>query len=202
MLHDGFSPIAGHSSREITAPRGSQDQLSSCSSIVSTIGFVNDTTRFSTPLSTSSQERNKGGRPKAKSAASKTLTKHFKKPTVLRVNRPVETWVPMDVWHKVFARCKPDLLFKLRLVCHGFKDAVSTENVWRNSLSLEFGEGLPEPPQGLSYFHYANLLTRHGCQACNQEGRGQTRRTYWAFQRRYCENCILDKVVFVSTLNI
>ena len=146
--------------------------------------------------------RNKGGRPKGKSPASKAPKKQLKGATILRVNRPVDVWVPMDVWRAVFKICKPETLFKLRLVCHEFKDEIKSENVWERSLFLEFGDSLPKPPQGLSYFHYANLLTRHGCQGCSQTGRGQSRRAYWAFTRRYCENCMQQKVIYVSTLRL
>ena len=157
--------------------------------------------RSRTPASTSFQGRNKGGRPKTKPSASRPLTKCYKKSTVLRVNRPVEARLPMDVWNRILNYCKPDLLVKLRLVSQGFRDAISNDIIWKDSLIQEFGPLLPEPPQGLSYMHYANLLTSNGCQACHEERRGKARRTYWAFQRRYCEPCLTERVVFVCFPN-
>ncbi len=161
-----------------------------------------NTSRSSTPASTSSDGRTKAGRPKTKQVPPRLSTRCLKRATVLRRNRPVQTSLPQDVWLNIFIHSKPEFLFKARAFAPGFKDAISLDSVWNGSLLEEFGPSLPDPPQGLSYMQYANLLTRHGCQGCNEEkheGRGKARRTYWAFQRRYCETCLVDKTIYVST---
>jgi len=161
-----------------------------------------NTSRSSTPASTLSDGRKRAGRPKTKQTASKLSTRCLNKATVLRCNRPVLASLPQDVWINIFIHSKPEALFKARAFASGFKDAISLDSVWRGSLLGEFGPSLPDPPQGLSYMQYANLLTRHGCQGCNEvkhAGRGKARRTYWAFQRRYCETCLVDKITYVST---
>jgi len=163
---------------------------------------ISPISRSSTPAPTSIQRRRKVGRPRTKALLTGPSTKRFKKSTVLRVNRPVEARLPMDIWDRIFEFSKPEALFKLRSVSPGFKEALSKEGVWKDSLFQEFGPSLPDPPQDLSYMHYANLLTSHGCQACNNLCGGKARRTYWAFQRRYCEICLVDKIVFVSALEL
>lgn len=166
-------------------------------------GIIEDTSaytsRSSTPASMSSNERNKGGRPRTKKAVlPKVSTKSLKRPTVLRVNRPVQAEIPLDIWKEVLGMCDPATLFKARTISHTFKDEASREDVFKYSLRLHFGPSLPDAPPGLSYMHYANLLIQRGCQGCIEENQGTARRTYWAFQRRYCELCLVDKVSVVS----
>lgn len=159
-----------------------------------------NTSRSSTPASTStsSDGRKSAGRPKSPSRISSQC---LKRATVLRCNRPVQATLPQDVWINIFRHSRPDFLFKARAFSPGFRDAISLDSVWKESLYREFGPSLPNPPQGLSYMQYANLLTRQGCQACDEDeqSRGKARRTYWAFQRRYCESCLADKVIYVCT---
>ena len=124
----------------------------------------------------------------------------------LRKNRPVQTELDMDVWVTIFANSKPDLLFKLRLVCSGFRDALSpNSSVWKHSLNLEFslksasGLAVPDPPPGLSWINYTYLLTGRGCQAC---GTKSAKKTRWAFERRYCDSCLTKKIVWVCGLHM
>lgn len=159
-----------------------------------------NTSRSSTPASTSSDRPKQVGRPKSKMPPAKLSTRCLKKSTVLRCSRPVNASLPQDVWINILIHSRPESLFKARAFASGFKDAMLLDSVWKGSLREEFGPLLPDPPQGLSYMQYANLLTRHGCQGCNEtkhEGRGKARRTYWAFQRRYCEICLAEKIIYV-----
>ena len=160
------------------------------------------TSRGSTPSAAFPPIRNKGGRPRTKPLASVPPTRNLKKATVLRVNRLVKAELPMDIWLHVFKYCKPDFLFKIRSISKSFKDALSKESAWSQTLCQQFGSNLPPPPPGLSYMNYANLLTQHGCQCCRDEGKGSTRRTYWAFQRRFCETCLDKNIVFVRSMSV
>lgn len=160
------------------------------------------TSRSSSPACTSSDGSKKAGRPKVKQTPSTLSTRCLTRATVLRRNRPVQASLPQDVWINIFNHCKPESLFKARTFASGFKDAISLDSVWKGSLLEEFGPSLPNPPQSLSYMQYANLLTRHGCQGCSEAKharRGKARRTYWAFQRRYCEACLVDKIIYVRS---
>ena len=162
-----------------------------------------DTTRSSTPSTNCSTPRNKGGRPRTKPPISNPPTKNLKKATVLRVNRLVKAVLPMDIWLHVMRYCNIEFLLKMRSISRAFREALSTDSdtVWSQTLRRQFGSNLPAPPPGLSQMHYANLLTQHGCQSCRDEGKGSTRRTYWAFQRRFCEGCLDRNIVFVSALS-
>lgn len=160
------------------------------------------TTRSSTPASTSSEGRKQAGFLRSRTSTPKLSTRNLKRSTMLRQNHPVRTNLPQDVWINIFKHCKPETLFKARALARGFNETISFDSVWKQSLIEEFGPSLPDPPEGLSYMNYANLLTRYGCQACKEAkpGRGKARRTYWAFQRRYCEKCLDEKIIYVSAI--
>ena len=155
-----------------------------------------------TIASTPTGGQNKGGRPRNKPLQSGHLTKAYKRATTLRPNRPLGLSLHEDFWIQLLANCRPELLFILRLLNTSFKEAISKVSVWKHSLINEFGQSLPDPPQGLSYMNYANLLTKHGCHACDEESKGKARRTYWAFQRRFCEECLGKQVLFVCVLDL
>ena len=128
---------------------------------------------------------------------SSSSSKPQKKPTILRVRRPVQTSVVFDVWAAILGYCKPDFLFKARTVNRSFNAAI-TESTWKASLFEEFGPSLPDPPQGLSYQQYANLLTRNSCQACQKKINGKAGRVCWGYQRKYCWECFTRKTRQVS----
>lgn len=177
-----------------SSPFGSPQNLIGCSSGNSASGGAST---FSISCNMIAPARNKGGRPRTKPLDLVPSTKCLQKGTVLRVNRLVQAQIPMDVWLNIFSYAKPDFLFKARFVCKSFNEALLKESAWKQALLQQFGPSLPQPPAGLSQMNYANLLTQYGCQSCRDEGKGSTRRTYWAFQRRYCETCLVDKIVFV-----
>ena len=138
--------------------------------------------------------------PKKDRAAPSISAKRSMKYRVLRVNKPVQTQLSMDVWDRIFANSRPEVLFKLRLVCAGFRDALSPDvSLWKESLDLEFGSAVPSPPRGLSWLNYAILLTVRCCQAC---GTKDNTKIFWAFERRYCKSCLERKTVLVCALHM
>lgn len=126
-------------------------------------------------------------------------------PTRLRKDRPVQTEVPMDVWGIVLGFCRLDKLLELRHNNPTFLSALGkTEATWKQARLNHFGHDHPNPPPGLSEMQYADLLVGVGCQsfACREKC---TRKTYWAFQRRWCEKCCiknLHKVAFSPSICI
>lgn len=59
-----------------------------------------------------------------------------------------------------------------------------------------YGPDHPPPPPGLTEQQYADLLVGTGCQnrGCNDK---KARKTYWAFQRRWCDSCLKKNVIMV-----
>ena len=134
---------------------------------------------------------NVGGRPRGK-AGSKTNEQ--KGPTRLRTNRPVIAEIPIDVWGLVLPYCPLEFLFKARHISKDFEYRLSYESTWRNTRIKNYGPSMPGPPIGLSETQYANLLVGQGCMSCGDK---KTRKTYWAFLRRWCSKCLKDKVIMV-----
>ena len=102
----------------------------------------------------------------------------------------------MDVWRHVLAYCPLDFLLKARTVCRSFRKALSHDLAWKEARLNNYGIDLPGPLPGLSEMQYADLLSGIGCQGkgCDQKAR----KTYWAFQRRWCDKCLKAKVMFKS----
>lgn len=138
---------------------------------------------------------NKGGRPRTTTVPS---SKPTKAPTKLRQDRPVMARIPIDVWQTILGFCKPAFLLKARQVSSSFKTALSFDSAWKTARLRMYGRDHPDPPTGISEMQYADLLTGVGCQSRDCEGK--PRRTYWAFQRRWCEPCLAQNVVSVGGL--
>lgn len=122
-----------------------------------------------------------------------------KAPTRLRKDRPVQTGLPMDVWRLVLGFCSLEKLLKLRQTCPTFYSALKSDTTWRQARIHQFGPDQPGPPLGLTEMQYADLLVGIGCQDsdCTEKC---TRRTYWAFRRRWCEKCCIKNLIRVSAL--
>ena len=117
-----------------------------------------------------------------------------KGPTRLRTNRPVAAEIPFDVWELVLSYCPLDYLFKACLIDKKFRHGLSYDSAWRNTRIMNYGPDMPGPPGGLSEMQYANLLVGQGCMSCGDK---KTRKTYWAFLRRWCNKCLKEKVILV-----
>ena len=117
-----------------------------------------------------------------------------KAPTRLRKDRPVRTGLPMDVWETILSFCSLEKLLKLRVLSWTFYSALKNDGTWRRARIHQFGPDQPDPPDGLTEMQYADLLVGVGCQGAGCKEKC-TRRTYWAFRRRWCEKCCVLNLV-------
>lgn len=115
-------------------------------------------------------------------------------PTKLKVSKPVQAFVPLDVWRIIFDYVDGPTIWKLRNVCTRFKELLSPQNpvVYKTCRINSHGDIREGPPCGLTEFQYVDLLTRSGCHGCQKKG---TTRVFWAFQRRYCSTCIRSNMI-------
>ena len=147
------------------------------------------TSRNSSPARS---ERSKGGRPRTKKQFPRQ--KQLLVPTKLRKDRPVTNEIPCEIWQSIFAFCPPDFLLKAVTIKY-FKEILQrNEHTWKLARLRSFGPDIPDPPLGMTELQYAELLTGFGCQGCDDQ---KARRTYWAFERRWCEVCLVENVASV-----
>ncbi|KAI4217724.1 MAG: hypothetical protein LQ351_000320 [Letrouitia transgressa] len=135
--------------------------------------------------------RNKGGRPpKQKVDKPKELSSL---PT-LRSNKQVKAEIPLDIWDHVFRFSPLAFLTRARTISRGFRRRLAYEATWRAARMYNYGPDHPPPPPGLTEQQYADLLVGTGCQnrGCNDK---KARKTYWAFQRRWCDSCLKKNVI-------
>lgn len=142
------------------------------------------------------QPKNKGGRPRTAHLKPRPTQKGF---TVLKKTKPVKIWIDMDAWQWIFEFCPVDFLLKARTVCSGFRQALQSPLIWQKARMNTLGPTHPPCPSVLTEMQYADLLTGLGCQGLGC-GNKKARKTYWAFQRRWCDNCLHQKVVEVYLL--
>lgn len=119
-----------------------------------------------------------------------------KAPTRLRKDRPLQTEISQDIWENILVFCPLDKLLKIRFLCKAFYETLKSNRVWKQARINQFGRGLPDPPKGMNEVEYADLLVAVGCQTSDCDEKN-TRRTYWAFRRRWCEKCCGSKLVKV-----
>jgi hypothetical protein len=113
-------------------------------------------------------------------------------PTSLRKNRAVKAGVHFDIWVKILEYCPPKFLVKAREIDSTFRHILGRNTIWKRSFQNTYGESCPDPPLGLSYMQYADLVGGFGCQAkgCPKAAR----KIYWAFLRRWCEDCFRSRI--------
>lgn len=131
----------------------------------------------------------------------KSLQKHTNTfPRKLSKRRPVKTYVPIDAWILIFRRSHPSFLFQARLVCREFRDILLRESIWLSAREFTFEQSVPPCPPNISEFQYAKLLVGRGCQIqpCH---RRETRKCYWPFMIRACEQCLDKTTMSVSDAN-
>ena len=143
--------------------------------------------------------RNQGGRPRGRKPPAPKKYKTIKGPARFQKNHPVKTAVNVDVWENILLFCPPDFLLKARTVSPTFRSVLRDDSpIWKICRVKHFGSEMPDPPLGLSEPQYADLLTGTGCQNRGCESM-KTRKTYWAFQKRLCNECFKQAFLPVST---
>ncbi|KAK5147311.1 hypothetical protein LTR04_000863 [Oleoguttula sp. CCFEE 6159] len=115
------------------------------------------------------------------------------RPTRLRKGTRVKVEIPMDIWREVFAVSHPKELFQARMLNRKFHEEFSYSNTWKRSRLNFYGTEMPPPPEGLKEWQYLDLVTGRGCMSAGC--RKETRNPYWAFLRRWCEECFLEKII-------
>ena len=148
--------------------------------------------RRSSPQPVMGSEKKKGGRPRK--IVPYPRNKQLVVKTKLRRDRPFKKELPCEIWQTIFGFCSPSFLLKVCTIPY-FDEVLSRNEVtWELARQRYFDPDMPGPPPGLSEADYARLLAGTGCQEC---GETKTRRTYWAYQRRWCEACHSENIVSV-----
>ena len=150
-------------------------------------------------LKTCSAPVNRGGRPKKERSSA---PKQPSGPLRLRKSKPVKAYIPPELWKLVFEHSSPALLLRAKNLNRNFYKSLTSGcqlSLWATARKLTYGAEHPNPPAGISEIHYADLLEGQGCQGQGCKNK-KTRKTYWAFLRRWCENCLDAKVVSVSAI--
>jgi hypothetical protein len=123
-------------------------------------------------------------------------------PAVLRQRwqppRPRKPKVPtkgvdLDCWFTILSFSDPAQLLVMRRgvpSCYHFLRDNPT--LWKLSRNYHYGSAMPEPTSELTEFQYADLRHDHGCMSCHANN---TRKTYWAFLRRWCRSCLHSKAI-------
>lgn len=137
-------------------------------------------------------KRNVGGRPKTAPLKQK---KHVG-PTRLRKNKPVVADVHMDIWELILPYCPLRFLFTARNINKIFRERLGYASLWKKCRIQNYGTDMPEPLMGMKEWDYADLVEGLGCMGCQNK---RTRKTYWAFQKRWCAKCLEKNTVSVCT---
>lgn len=115
------------------------------------------------------------------------------KPTKLRRGVIVETYIDGDVWVNILRFMKPNQLFEMRnQLAYVFRICHKYPKIWEYSRKYHHGDDLPDPPAELTEFEYSDLRHGHSCMSC---GTRSTRKTYWAFLRRWCKSCLQSRII-------
>lgn len=115
------------------------------------------------------------------------------KPTRFRKGKVLEKGFDLDTWFTILTFSDPAQLLEMRSKipsCYRFLR--DNPMLWVHSRNNHYGDDMPEPPSGLDEFQFAHLRHGHGCMSC---GAPSTRKTYWAFLRRWCKTCLQSKTV-------
>ncbi|ORY12251.1 hypothetical protein BCR34DRAFT_468953, partial [Clohesyomyces aquaticus] len=115
------------------------------------------------------------------------------KPTKLRRGKALSKEIDLDCWFTILRFADPAQLLEMRdKIASCYRFLRDNPTLWKHSRKHYYKDSLPEPPAELTEFQYAHLRHGHGCMSC---GAIQTRKTYWAFLRRWCKNCLQKKTI-------
>ncbi|KAF2467040.1 uncharacterized protein BDR25DRAFT_305840 [Lindgomyces ingoldianus] len=115
------------------------------------------------------------------------------KPTKLRRGRALQKEIDLDSWFTILRFSDPAQLLEMRdKIASCYRFLRDNPTLWKHSRRYYYGAGLPDPPSELTEFQYAHLRHGHGCMSCGTQG---TRKTYWAFLRRWCKTCLQSKMI-------
>ena len=124
---------------------------------------------------------------------------HAGGPTKLRAGRPVKTALCADLWPIIFRYSESSVLLHMKDVAPLFQEILGKKSVWKESRVYNYGDEIPPPIPGLEEWQYADLRHGQGCMGCKKE---RTRKTYWAFLRRWCKACLHSRIVGVRSIDL
>ncbi|KAH8730183.1 hypothetical protein GQ44DRAFT_578127, partial [Phaeosphaeriaceae sp. PMI808] len=118
---------------------------------------------------------------------------HPPRPNKPRKNKGPTKGVDLDSWFIILSFSDPAQLLLMRSgVPSCYRFLRDNPMLWKLSRSYHYGSDLPEPPSELTEYQYADLRHDHGCMSCKAPN---TRKTYWAFLRRWCKTCLQSKTL-------
>ncbi|KAJ4365211.1 hypothetical protein N0V83_008829 [Neocucurbitaria cava] len=116
-----------------------------------------------------------------------------RKPTRLRKGKILSKGVDLDCWFTILSFSDPAQLLEMRSkIASCYRFLRDNPMLWKHSRNYYYGPNMPDPPSQLSEFQYAHLRHGHGCMSCHAPN---TRKTYWAFLRRWCKTCLQSKTL-------
>ena len=116
-----------------------------------------------------------------------------RKPTRLRKDKTLSKGVDLDCWFTILSFSDPAQLLEMRSkIASCYRFLRDNPMLWKHSRNYYYGSDMPDPPSQLTEFQYAHLRHGHGCMSC---GAPNTRKTYWAFLRRWCKTCLQVKTL-------
>ncbi|KAF1849894.1 uncharacterized protein K460DRAFT_270293 [Cucurbitaria berberidis CBS 394.84] len=116
-----------------------------------------------------------------------------RKPTRLRRGKTLSKGVDLDCWFTILSFSDPAQLLEMRSkIASCYRFLRDNPMLWKHSRNYYYGSGMPDPPSQLTEFQYAHLRHGHGCMSCHAPN---TRKTYWAFLRRWCKTCLQAKTL-------
>ncbi|KAF2018176.1 hypothetical protein BU24DRAFT_421185 [Aaosphaeria arxii CBS 175.79] len=122
-----------------------------------------------------------------------TQRPQLSKPTKFRRGRTLSKRIDLDSWFTILSFSDPAQLLEMRTkIASCYRFLRDNPTLWKHSRSYYYGDSLPNPPAELTEFQYAHLRHGHGCMSC---GTPSTRKTYWAFLRRWCKPCLQKKTL-------
>ncbi|KAL5415612.1 hypothetical protein PMIN03_002573 [Paraphaeosphaeria minitans] len=137
-------------------------------------------------MSTASNSTASAERPPAVRKSQPAPTK-FRRGTVLKKQ------VDLDSWFTILRFSDPAQLLEMRTrIASCYRFLRDNPMLWKHSRDHFYHDTLPDPPSELSEFQYAHLRHGRGCMSCRTKS---TRKTYWAFLRRWCKNCLHSKII-------
>ncbi|KAF2635926.1 hypothetical protein P280DRAFT_436439 [Massarina eburnea CBS 473.64] len=115
-------------------------------------------------------------------------------PPKFRRGKVVGQEIDLDTWFTILSFSNPAQLLEMRTkIASCYRFLRDNPRLWKHSRDYYYHGNLPEPPSlELTEFQYAHLRHGHGCMSC---GTPSTRKTYWAFLRRWCKHCLNSKLM-------
>jgi hypothetical protein len=121
------------------------------------------------------------------------LSRKYMRPTKFRRGKSVVKNIDLDCWFTILSFSDPAQLLEMRTkIASCYRFLRDNPKLWNHSRTYFYRDSLPDPPSELTEFQYAHLRHGQGCMSC---GTRSTRKTYWAFLRRWCKTCIQAKTI-------